>query len=76
MRFLELLRQTVIKMSGQKEGESTLKLACTETLNIYIFSKTSASAQERKIFPHPYPTALAVNKSPAVFFQSRALDGL
>ena len=29
------------------------------------------------VFPHPYPLALAVNKSPAVFcFLSRALDGL
>ena len=27
-------------------------------------------------FPHPYPFALAVNKSPAVYFFSRALDGL
>ena len=27
-------------------------------------------------FPHPYPLALAVNKSPAVYILSRALDGL
>ena len=27
-------------------------------------------------FPHHYPLALALNKSPAVFFLSRALDGL
>ena len=37
--------------------------------------------QERNIktsvsfFPHPYPFALAVNKSPAVYFLSRMLDG-
>ena len=56
-----------------------------------FFSKTSASARasartsaesgERRasnfVFPHPYPLALAVNKSSAVFcFLSRALDGL
>ena len=26
-------------------------------------------------FPHPYSFALAVNKSPAVYFLSHALDG-
>ena len=44
-------------------------------------ARTSAESGERRasnfVFPHPYPLALAVNKSPAVFcFLSRALDGL
>ena len=30
----------------------------------------------KTFFPHPYPFALAVNKSPAVYFLSHALDGL
>ena len=37
------------------------------------------SARKKKssifFFPHPYPLALAVNKSPGVYISSRALDG-
>ena len=44
-----------------------------------FFSKTSASwpaKQARETFPHHYPLALAVIKSPAVYILSPALDGL
>ena len=51
---------------------------CTQTLFYFsfrFFSKTSVCARA-SFFPHPYPFALAVNKSPAVYILSRALDWL
>ena len=44
-----------------------------------FFLRTSAcppAKQARENFPHHYPLALAVNKSPAVYILSPALDGL
>ena len=48
-----------------------------------FFSKTSANSQAKRarekenfFFPHHYPLVLAVNKTPAVYILSPALDGL
>ena len=61
-------------------------IACTQTLSYFSFRSFGehrrarewgehASARKKKK-NHPYPFALAVNKSPAVYLLSRALEGL
>ena len=49
--------------------------------NIFERSECARTSVEREkenifFFPHPYPLALAVNKSPAVYISSPSLDGL
>ena len=70
-------------------GETDILSLHTDVVLFFFsfFSKTSASeasarekarSTRKKIFffPHYYPLALAVNKSPAVYILSSALDGL
>ena len=74
---------------GRKRQKMGSNVACTQTF--LFFTRTSASSRARRarrtrkknkelfsifVSPHHYPPALAVNKSPAVYILSLALDGL
>ena len=79
----------VFKVSTKK-GKNPLVLACTQTLFYFSFCffqkhlqatrarENESGARETKIFfsTDPYPFALTVNKSPAVYILSPAFYGL
>ena len=51
-------------------------VACTQTMFYFSFLSFGKHWRARAQGEHPYPFVLAVNKSPSVYFLSRALDGL
>ena len=50
-------------------------VACTQTMFYFSFLSFGKHRRSRAQGEHPYPFELAVNKSPSVYFLSRALDG-
>ena len=56
-------------------SNARMVVACTQTLFYFSFRAFGKHRRARQR-ANPYPFALAVNKSPAVYFLSRALDEL
>ena len=50
-------------------------VACTQTLFYFSFLSFGKQRRSRAQGEHPYPFVLTVNKSPSVYFLSRALHG-
>ena len=92
LRSVEFLNGECIARQEMRKERFLPVLACKQTLFYFSFRsfqkhwrvkwarENERRAQERKIkiffFPHPYPLVLAVNKSPAVYSLSPALDGV